>query len=386
MDDAATGPAWREATGRLTRGIERAIDSRKLILAAVGILLVHGGWVALGVVFRDPAGPTIAALPRLGDVPTPFGPAGVVGAIIEAATRIADPYRALVGPARLLFGIGLGWRVTLYGALAMGWAVVVWSLIGGAIARIAVVQSAEAGTVGIMTALKFAIRKAVPLAGPPLSAGAGAGAFALIGGAIGLVYQVPGGTIVGGALAGVSMVLGIVMALILLGLAAGWPLMVATVAAEGEDGFDALSRAYSYVYQRTTFYAACVAFAWVVGAVGLAFVGLFARTVIGLAAWGVALGAPDAAVAEGFGGAGTGLGGALHGSWIGAVGLLAYAWIYSYFWTAAAQIYLILRREVDGAEPHDVYRPGEEAEPFAPEPSPDSAALATEPAAEKVVG
>lgn len=382
MDHAATGPDWGRAAGRLARGIERAIDSRKMILAAVGLLMVHGGWVALGVVFRDPSGPTIAALPRLGDVPTPFGPAGVVGAIIEAATRVADPYRGLVGPARWLFGIGNGWRATLYGALALGWAVVVWSLIGGAIARIAVVQSAEAGTVGMMTALRFAIRKAVPLAGPPLSAAAGAGAFAMICGAIGLVYQVPGGSVVGGALAGVSLVIGIVMALILLGLAAGWPLMVATVAAEGEDGFDALSRAYSYVYQRTTFYAACVVFAWVVGAVGLAFVGLFARTVVGLAAWGVALGAPDAAVAEGFGGAGTGLAGALHGFWIGAVGLLAYAWIYSYFWTAAAQIYLILRREVDGAEPHDVYTPGEEAEPFAAEP----AGLTTEPAAEKVAG
>ena len=40
------------------------------------------------------------------------------------------------------------------------------------------------------------------------------------------------------------------MALLLLGLAFGWPLMWATISTEGTDSFDALSRSYAYVFQR----------------------------------------------------------------------------------------------------------------------------------------
>ena len=83
------------------------------------------------------------------------------------------------------------------------------------------------------------------------------------------------------------------MALILAGLALGWPLMIATVAAEGEDAPDALSRSYSYVNQRLARYAVHAAIAWAIGMAGLPAAILFARLVLGLAGWGVGLGAPD---------------------------------------------------------------------------------------------
>jgi hypothetical protein len=37
-----------------------------------------------------------------------------------------------------------------------------------------------------------------------------------------------------------------------------------------------------------------------------------------------------------------------HALWLGAVGILAKSWIHSFFWTAAAFLYLWLRNDVDG--------------------------------------
>ena len=46
------------------------------------------------------------------------------------------------------------------------------------------------------------------------------------------------------------LLLGLLMAILLLGALVGWPLMWATVSVEGTDAFDALSRSYAYTYQR----------------------------------------------------------------------------------------------------------------------------------------
>ena len=47
---------------------------------------------------------------------------------------------------------------------------------------------------------------------------------------------------------------GLMMAILLLGLLFGWPLMWATISSEGTDSFDALSRSYAYVFQRPLHY------------------------------------------------------------------------------------------------------------------------------------
>ena len=48
----------------------------------------------------------------------------------------------------------------------------------------------------------------------------------------------------------VALVIGFLMAMLLVGLFFGWPLMWATVGVESTDAFDSLSRAYSYVFHR----------------------------------------------------------------------------------------------------------------------------------------
>ena len=142
--------------------------------------------------------------------------------------------------------------------------------------------------------------------------------------------------------------------------------MHATVAAEGEDAADALSRSYSYVNQRLVRYLVHAGLALAIGSVGLVAAFAFARVVLGLADWGVGLTAPRV----------DGLGDWQSGGrvfWGRVVGLLVLAWTYSYFWSAASILYLILRRDVDGTPWHAVYLPEHDADTFADEPPPPKA-------------
>ncbi len=179
--------------------------------------------------------------------------------------------------------------------------------------------------------------------------------------AFGLLYWLPAGigSVVGGMLLFIPLSLGLVMALLLFGLAAGWPLLHAAVAAEAEDLLDALSRSFSYLNQRLGKFVVCVVLAWLIGIPGLVAVELLATAVTHLAAWGVGLSASAPSLA--------GLTDQVAGErpstqiltawptfWRGVIGLLARGWVYAYFWTAASYIYLLLRHDVDGTPWTDV--------------------------------
>jgi len=384
MEVAANGPEEGTTAGpvpsawvRLAGGIGVATDPRKLSLAAVGLILLMAGWLGLARLFPGDPGfgrSVLVAGPVAGS------PDGWLNYL---AGRVAEPALSLMGPFLALFATGRGTGSFLHAALAAFWAALVWGIIGGAIARIAVVQLATGERIGVLTALRFAARKGVSLVGSPLSPFVGVALLTLPCAVLGfLLYQIPGpvGAAIAGALAFVPLLIGVVLALVLLGLAAGWPLMIATVAADGEDGFDALSRSYAYVFQRPARYAAYLLVAWAVGVVGYGVVLGFAAAVLHLAEWSLAFGAPDArlhALFAGVGRAGDEAPAALHRAWFGVVAAVVHGWAYAYFWTAAAQIYLLLRRDVDGTPCHDVYQPEHDADPFAPEPAPHPATPVT---------
>ena len=75
------------------------------------------------------------------------------------------------------------------------------------------------------------------------------------------------------------------MALLLLGLLFGWPLMWATISAEGTDSFDALSRSYAYVFQRPLHYLFYALVAGVIGWLGWLLVQNFAAGVVWMGYW-----------------------------------------------------------------------------------------------------
>jgi hypothetical protein len=105
------------------------------------------------------------------------------------------------------------------------------------------------------------------------------------------------------------------------------------------------------------------------------FVVLFAQLVVQLTAWGLSFTTPQAlwmqllAVDRGPG-----------AYWLFLVSLLVQAWSFSYFWTALAYVYLLLRHDVDRTDWHQIARDEPAAGPFAPPPrgAPAEAAEAAE--------
>ncbi len=137
----------------------------------------------------------------------------------------------------------------LYGALFLA----VWSLCGGAIARIAAVHVADEGRkLSFRQGLEFAIHKFLSFFSAPLIP---IGIVTAIGLAIaivaGLLMLIPWlGEIVVALGLILALVGGFVIALVILGAAGGFNLMYPTIAVEGSDSFDAISRSFSYVFAR----------------------------------------------------------------------------------------------------------------------------------------
>ena len=374
---------------RIFRGVGAAIDAKKLILAVLGLLVFQAGWAGLDRLFPRPE--PIVLHPGLAHPPAPWAPrllqppdaafaadrADLQAGLGAAAWRLTEPVRYLVGPFLALFALGNGWTACLHALLAAAWGALVWGIFGGAIARIAVVEAARTERIGLGEAARFARRKWLSLIGTPLCPLLGVAFFTVFCAAWGLLYRLPA---VGPTLAGIfaffPLLAGLVMTIILISLAIGWPLMHATVAAEGEDGFDALSRSFAYVNQRPLRYASCVALAWAAGILGLIVIDLFARTTVHMAQWALSFGAPGDVLGTLFQG-GTApvapAARAAHAFWLSLVGLVAHGWIYSYFWTSAVIIYLILRQDVDGTPWHVIAAPERRAFETELEPSQEPA-------------
>ena len=181
-------------------------------------------------------------------------------------------------------------RRELEGAVLV-WAVLVWALIGGAITRIAAVQVARDEKIGLLEAVKFAARKFQSYLGAPIFPVLGIVFFAvccLVGGWVTRIPYV--GAVVGPMLWVLPLIAGFVMTIIVIGLVLAWPLMFTTISAEGSDSFDAISRSYSYLYQRPWRYGLYWMVAGVYGSVVLVFVFTFAFWMVSAGKAAAALG------------------------------------------------------------------------------------------------
>ena len=125
----------------------------------------------------------------------------------------------------------------------------IWSLVGGAICRIAALEVARDERISPKTALSFARRKFLGFLTAPLLPYAliiVIGVFLMLGGLLGAIPYI--GEIIAGAGMVLALMGGFIIALVIIGLIAGVSLMWPTIAVEGSDSFDAMSRSYSYVY------------------------------------------------------------------------------------------------------------------------------------------
>ena len=338
---------------RLVGAIRMAFDLRKLIIAALGLALLQLGWSILDWLFPASA----AVTPNLSTTGLPIdldfrAESWTLAAFRQAHEQLSEPFRNLVGPLMALFDPRSHWPARLHAILAMSWLFAVWGICGGAICRIAVVRITRMQQAGVGTAIAFSVRNAASLVFAPLIPFGGMAFCGLILAGFGLLYWVPAvGNVLGGLLFAIPLVMGVIMTLLAIMFAVGWPLLQAAVAAGAEDALDSVSRSFGYVNQRIGSLTALAAFAWLEGMIGIVLMNLLATGVLRLTHWGLGLSGPGAELAMIFGRAGEAqsvAGTAAHSFWLGVVNLVAHGWAYSFFWTAAALIYLWLRHDVDG--------------------------------------
>jgi len=122
-------------------------------------------------------------------------------------------------------------------------------------------------------------------------------------------------------------------------LAVGFMLLFAAVSADGSDGFDAISRMYSYVCQRPLHYAVYWLCCYVLGWLGFLLIQFPIYTAMELC-WKTV--PADYELFVRF--------------WANLFALIPLAYWFAWFWTSSVAIYLLLRRSVDATPFNEVYR------------------------------
>ncbi len=287
----------------------------------------------------------------------------------------------------------------------------IFAFFGGALCRSAAVQSARDESISLRESLCFGCQKFkefVLAPALPLLILAVMAVIMFVAGLIAGAIPVVG-ELIAGVLYPLGLLGGFAAALILLALVLGFHLMWPTIAAEGSDGFDALSRAGNYVISRiwhVGFYSAVLLF---YGALSYVLVRLVAVLTMKLSysfvGWGMNIfhSAKAADVHKldvmwqmpawtdlpllpmaGVRWWGTFFNAPMRWSeWLFTwpmafwayilVGLVG-AFVVSFFFCGSTQMYFLLRREVDATDFEEVYYEEPEEEPTpAPEPTPGPA-------------
>jgi hypothetical protein len=296
-----------------------------------------------------------------------------------------------------------------YFLLVIAWTLSVWAIVGGAITRIAAVQLARDERVGIADAVRFTLSRWRSYFFASFAPLLGIAAIVLVLNIFGIFNWIPFfAELWDGLLWFIPLTLGLLIAFVLVGLI-GWPMIHATLSTEGSDSFDALSRSYSYVYQKPWNYLWYAIVALTYGAIVVFFVGLMGSLMVYLGKWGVGLtpgtnyfnrdpsylfvfaptsfgwrdlllqGSPITDPSSpGFTGRNY-IGAGLVAVWLYLVFLMVIGFGYSYFWSASTIIYLLMRRKVDDTDMDEVYLDEDDSEdaytpsltpaPAAPQPT-----------------
>jgi hypothetical protein len=358
----------------LFRGFRLATRWQNLVLAAAGLLLLTLGRWGLS---QGPAG-SVA-----GDVIWPWevrflSPPLPTLAEVTTGTTDARPWTLLAPaldlwrPATRLFHRGLAASEWLQAALYVLWVLAVGALIGGAITRRVACEFTGRGEPGVQESLWHAAGRFLETFTAPLISVVGMVLLTALGSLIAVLGRIPGiGEPLAALLWGGVLLLALVMALMAVGVAAAWPLTVAASSLEGSDSFDALNRAYNYLFVRPWYAAGMLLAVLVYGSLLVLFLVALVGLTLHFAQWIVAgplpeaglarimadvpelirPAAPNATVPDGS------LSSLLAGAWHRGAALLLTAFVYSFFWTNAALMYLLLRKSVDATDLDRIFVP-----------------------------
>ncbi len=181
----------------------------------------------------------------------------------------------------------LAWAFQYHPSYSLGFfaiSLMVVSLTGGAICRIAALQFAQGEKPGLTEALRFGARKVYSfLTAPitPIGIMAVTGLFVVL---LGLVGNIPYiGELSVGVFLPLALLSAALTAVIAIGAVAGLNLMFPTIAYEDSDCFDAISRSFSYVYAKPWRMGFYTVIAVIYGAICYLFVRCFCFLVLRIA-------------------------------------------------------------------------------------------------------
>lgn len=280
------------------------------------------------------------------------------------------------------FTVGPVWLIcqhTVYFIIFTLLFLLVWSIFGGAIARIAAVHVARDEKISVRQALKFSIGKLLSFVFAPIIPLLIVLGVGLVVSVVALIGNIPYvGPILVGAAFFLALIAGFVMALVLIGTFGGFNLMYPTIAVEGSDSFDAISRSFSYVYARPWRMLFYTAVAIIYGALSYLFVRIFIWLMLVLTHFFVNLGMQINAVNGDdlwvsmwtkpetpwkltysipwemldWGGV---IGASLLAFWVYLTIAMLGAFAISFYFSANTIIYYLMRHEVDATELDDVF-------------------------------
>lgn len=271
------------------------------------------------------------------------------------------------------------------------WMLGLWSLLGGMICRIASTHFARDERTGPIEAFRFCLKRygsLVTSASIPLILIL---CFMIPMTIIGWIINVSFLAVVASWVWVVVLCCGALLAVLLLPLFFGWPLLWPAIAAENTDPFNAVSRSFAYPTQRPFHYAFYLAVILLLGFLGSWVVSLAGNKTIEFTKWGLSWGAgtewinelgtlhqKTIAKPENWGGNGEGQ--ELAGStpsdmevveqpypstwimaakgmrfWENGIVMLTIAFDYAFFFVAATGMYFLLRKDTDFTELDEVF-------------------------------
>ena len=401
---------WREVFlfTQIFKAFRIAIRPSKMLLALAAVLLMYGGGRFMDSVwpqrYMDAGYEARMGMPPFpGSAVKPFASLASdqlqnFNAASKCVLDVNWGFPSGVAGSVVRFGIITPIEYWLankaYFTILFSWYLVVWALFGGAICRIAALHVARDEVISPMRALRFSLKALLSFVTAPLIPFLMVLFVGVLISVLGLLIYIPFvGPILSGLLLIVPMILALLMTFLVIGSIAGAGLMYPTIAVEGSDAFDAVSRALSHVFAapwRLLFYSG-VAIAY--GALTYLFVRLFVFVTLAMVhfftGWFLAGNAAQTwtmmwpkprmdQLAYGPDWSGLTLGGQIGAGvtsvWVYlAISLLA-SYVISFYFSASTIIYLLMRRKVDATEMDSVYMDQE------PEQVPDVVPAAQAPA------
>jgi hypothetical protein len=352
----------------LFRALPVSLGGSVLLLAMVGSWLTPVGWQVGGDLFLDESVDTTTlreARPRLEDWPWLSESADFADG--PNAVLVALSERAMIPRTLLNYSDGRHIEVWAYLVFGLIWSTAVWSIFGGAIARMTLLRVGRNARCGPIEAVRYCGRRCLSFWGAPLLPLAGVAAGGLFIIVLGFMMRSDVfATVAAAGWFGVLLI-GILLSLLLVGVGVGWPMMWCAIAAEKDgDAFDALSRSFSYVYQRFLRLLAYVCLAVFIGWLGWIVLVFFVSLTLDITRLFASIGMGAELASATFGQDGASVPDSVR-FWERLWLSIPVSYPYAAFWTSAAVIYLLRRYDIDGAEFDAVYT--EEDEDRLPLPS-----------------